>query len=178
MSIDTLIAAALESTETAVSVPGVNISVPAMSGRDDMIPIVGMVMIIVIAVASLAALVLLVRVRGARRERLIMAAIQSGQPELAKEMVSGGAVVLWIIAAIVAIVFIQNMPYWATLIVAIIAIGTFREWGGILHGRMPWDKKEKGLPVYCPPTAGQTFTTQQNIGPSQPSDKTGPTAQG
>jgi hypothetical protein len=126
MSIDALIAALVESSDSVQDL-GVTIhpaTIPSLPLSISIIPIIGMLTGVLVVCAVVAGIVALVKIRSSRRERLALAAIQAGQPELAQELVRNRGTFRWVVGGIVAIVLINVFPWYATLIL-LLGIGAY-----------------------------------------------------
>jgi hypothetical protein len=111
----TYLLAAIESTEEGYQY----VTTATDKGLD--VAVVGAIGGCAVAITFIVALALLIWARGKRRERLVLVAIQSNQPEVAKEIArTRPTVIFWIIGGIVAIVAIQTLPWAVTCLIAVL----------------------------------------------------------
>ncbi len=106
---------------------------------DSLPTIAGMVFVLLLVfgplIIILGAIVLIVKSRATRRDQLITYALQMNQPEVAQTLLAQRPNwIAWIVIGIVTIVMVAKLPWWVSMIVIIVAIATFKEWGGMLMG--------------------------------------------
>ncbi len=111
----------------------------------DWIPYAGMLFVLFLVVVIGALIFNVIRMRSQERERIATLAIQHNQPEVARLAVRRSAPWLpWIVLGIVTCVIFAKIPWYATMIIAIVAIGTFHIWFPLLTGhRDETERKEK-----------------------------------
>jgi len=152
----TYLLAAVESTEEAVQV----VTTAVNKGLD--VAVVGAIGGCAVMITFIVALTLLIWARSRRRERLVLAAIQSNQPEVAKEIArSRPTVLFWIIGAIVAIVAIQTLPWGVTFFIALLAATCFIAYPHVKSKGILKSGEHVGAPM------GPTAPGTQNPAPPQ-----------
>ena len=112
-----------------------------------LIPIFGMCFALLLILGLATVLFLMVLTVSRRRERLAMRAIDKGETEVARAIVSRNPQwILWVFLGVVALAVVISLPWWGNLIVAIVGITTFQVWYPALVGRAPdgGNGKKKG----------------------------------
>lgn len=122
-----------------------------------------------LVVAIILATIVVIAIQKAKRnERLVALAIEHKQAEVARELLRPGAPkVVWLVIGLVSIVLIAHLPWFASLVVAIITVATFPAWGPYLLGV---EKKESGHRAGARHVPKVTTRIETNVAENKPAD--------
>jgi hypothetical protein len=121
-----------------------------------------MVFVLLLVLGPLAiiatAIIFSVRYSARRREEMIKFAILNNQPEIARALAEKRSPwFLWLVLAVIAIVLIATLPWFATGALIVVAAVTYKDWG-----RRVFPNR------FAPPPPQWPAAPQQPVQPPQP----------